>query len=287
MIAGNMIYRNLIQNLKQKYDLLAPKNTDLLKIILEAELAETVYNSNAIENSPLTLRETERIIAQEMVKRPTLREVYEARNLAVVMNNMASKGELCKELVLSWHKLLLTGIDDFIAGRFRANDEYVRVGYYIAPAPQHLDLAFDSLLRDYQNDFDGYFLDKITKFHLEFENLHPFNDGNGRIGRVIINYQLAQLGFPPIIIRGKEKVIYGKTFEVYRETKNIKPLLKIITLALLESFHKRLAYSENKKIITLSDYVKTQDRSAPAVFNAAKRQSIPAFRERNIWKIGV
>ncbi|MDO8515212.1 MAG: Fic family protein, partial [bacterium] len=245
-----------------------------------------VYNSNAIENSTLTLKETEQIIAQEMVKRPSLREIYEARNLAKIAQ-FKEKGELSKDLILIWHKTLLTDIDDFIAGRFRVNEEYVRVGYYIAPAPEHLDLAFTSFLTDYQSNFDGYFLDKITKFHLEFENLHPFNDGNGRIGRVIINYQLAQLGFPPIIIRGKEKVIYGKTFGVYRETKNIKPLLKIITLALLESFHKRLAYLEGKKIITLSDYVKSQNKSAPAVFNAAKRQSIPAFRQRGVWKIGV
>ena len=282
-----MSYHNLIHDLKQKYDKLAANKGDLLKIILEAELAETVYNSNAIENSTLTLKETEQIIAQEMVKRPSLREVYEARNLAMVMENMTQEGELTKGVILMWHKMLLTGIDDFIAGRFRANDEYVRVGYYIAPAPEHLDLAFTSFLTDYQNNFEGYFLDKITKFHLEFENLHPFNDGNGRIGRVIINYQLAQLGFPPIIIRGKEKEIYGRTFATYRETKNIKPFLKIVTLALLESFHKRLAYLEGKKIITLSDYVKSQNKPAPAIFNAAKRQSIPAFRERNVWKIGV
>lgn len=278
---------DLIHDLKQKYDKLAANKGDLLKIILETELAETVYNSNAIENSTLTLKETEQIIAQEIVKRPSLREIYEARNLAMVMENITQKGELTKDVILTWHKMLLTGINDFIAGRFRANEEYVRIGYYIAPAPEHLDLAFTSFLTDYQNNFDGYFLDKIAKFHLEFENLHPFNDGNGRIGRVIINYQLAQLSFPPIIIRGKEKEVYSKTFEIYRETKNIKQLLKIITLALLESLHKRLAYLESKKIITLSDYVKSQNKPAPAVFNAAKRQSIPAFRERNIWKIGI
>lgn len=265
----DMNYRNQIRELKQKYDQLSVKKGDLLKILLKIELAETVYNSNAIENSTLTLKETERIIAQEMVRRPSLREIYEARNLAMVMENMTQKGELTKELVLTWHKMLLTGIDDFIAGRFRSGDE------------------FDSFLSDYLTDFETYFLDKIAKFHLEFENLHPFNDGNGRIGRVIINYQLAQLGFPPIIIRGKEKEIYGRTFETYRETKNIKPLLKIITLALLESFNRRLAYLESKKIITLSDYVKGQKKPAPAIFNAAKRQSLPAFRERGVWKIGV
>ncbi|MDO8515002.1 MAG: Fic family protein, partial [bacterium] len=79
-----MSLKYLIRDLKQKYDQLAPKKTDLLKIILEAELAETVYNSNAIENSTLTLKETEQIIAQEMVKRPSLREIYEARNLAKI-----------------------------------------------------------------------------------------------------------------------------------------------------------------------------------------------------------
>ena len=60
----------------------------------------------------------------------------------------------------------------------------------------------------------------------------------------------------------------------------------ILALVLLESLHKRIAYLRGENIIALSDYIKKHKLSAPAVTNAAKRQTIPAFREREVWKIG-
>ena len=61
---------------------------------------------------------------------------------------------------------------------------------------------------------------------------------------------------------------------------------KILALALMESLHKRIAYLKGEKIITLSEYAKGHEKSAPAIFNAARRQNIPAFREKGVWKIG-
>jgi len=69
-------------------------------------------------------------------------------------------------------------------------------------------MMINNLLLEYSGNHEDYFLDKISRFHLEFENIYPFSDGNGRVGRALINYQLMQLGFPPIIIRDKEKQTY-------------------------------------------------------------------------------
>ena len=143
-----------------------------------------------------------------------------------------------------------------------------------------------SALRDYASDLDTYFLDKIAQFHMRFETVHPFCDGNGRMGRVIINFQLYQLGLPPLIIRDKEKDRYYQAFRDYLERSRIQSMERILALALLESMHKRLAYLRGDAIVRLSDYVRRRGLSAPSVTNAARRQTIPAFREKGVWKIG-
>ena len=282
--------RDRIKKLRNEYDKLKKGKDSLLALIDEAELPESVYNSNAIENSTLTLRETEKILLEVEVQRDmNIREVFEAKNLARVITYIRGKSqekEIDKELILLLHQMLIGGIDDSIAGRFRKQYEYVRVGTHIAPAPEHIELMVDVAIAEYSANMDAYFLEKIAKFHLDFETIHPFNDGNGRIGRVLISYQLMRQGFPMIIIRDKEKAQYYQTFADYRDRKNTKSMEKVLALALIESLHKRIAYLKGEKIITLSDHARSAKKSAPAIFNAARRQTIPAFREKGVWKIG-
>ena len=280
-----------IQALKEEYDALRPGKESLLSMIDEVEIPENVYNSNAIENSTLTLKETEKILLEQKLSRNvSLREVFEAKNLARVIEHTRKKvkeSELGKDLMVMFHQMLIGGIDDAIAGRFRGKGEYVRVGAYIAPAPEHVERMIETALLEYSSDLGTYFLDRIARFHLDFETIHPFCDGNGRIGRVIINFQLLQHGLPRIIIRNKEKDVYYRAFSDYREKKTTKTMEGILSLALVESLHKRLSYMRGERIIRLSEYIKQKGLSAPAVTNAARRQTIPAFREKGVWKIGL
>jgi Fic family protein len=282
--------KNYIKVLKSKYDQLSKGKASLLKVIDESELSESVFNSNAIENSTLTLKETERILmALEVSRNVSVREVFEANNLARVLEYIRSKTiepEISIEVILLLHKMLMGNINDAIAGRFRKKGEYVRVGTHIAPAPEHVGRMMESILTEFPADQSNYFTDKIARFHLDFETIHPFCDGNGRMGRVIINYQLGRFGFPNVIIRDKEKQTYYQAFGEYKDLKKNKAMEKIITLALTESLHKRIAYLQGDKISTLADYAKAYKKSINALLNAARRQTIPAFREKGVWKIG-
>lgn len=289
-MATSVLIKEKLKALRREYDRLKENKNSLLQIIDEAEIPESVYNSNAIENSTLTLRETEKILLEMEVSRNiSLREVFEAKNLAQVMEYVRSRAkekELSEDLILFLHKMLIGNIDESIAGRFRKENEYVRVGTHIAPAPEHIDHMIQNILLEYSSDHDAYFIDKVAKFHLDFETIHPFNDGNGRIGRVIINYQFLRFGFPNIIIRDKEKKTYHDAFREYRDDKKTKTMEKILGLALMESLHKRLAYLKGETIITLADYARQQDKPTSAILNAARRQTIPVFREKGVWKIG-
>lgn len=282
-----------IDLLKREYDFLKKNKESLLDIIFEAELPESVYNSNAIESSTLTISETEKILLNmEVSRNVSVREVFEAKNLAQVFEYIKKKingNSADRELILLLHKMLISNIDEGIAGRFRKQYEYVRVGTYIAPAPEHIEAMIISVLSEYSGNNSAYFLEKISKFHLDFEHIHPFCDGNGRIGRVLINYQLIQLGFPPIIIRDKGKASYYKSFEEYRNSDKKKTAMidRVISLALMESFHKRIAYLKGDKIIRLSESAEKKKESASVLLNKAKRQTIPAFREKGVWKIGL
>jgi len=279
-----------IKKLKLEYDTLRRGKDTLLQMIDDAEVPEMVYNSNAIENSTLTLKETERILLEMEISRDvSLREVYEAKNLSRVIGYIRTKVDvmdITKELILLLHKMLIGGINDDIAGRFRQKNEYVRIGTFIAPPPEHVEVLIENELTEYSSDLTKYFADKIALFHLKFESTHPFNDGNGRIGRVLMNYQLQRLGFPMIIIRDKEKQAYYKGFQAFNDDRNTKPMEKVVSLALTESLHKRNTYLKGESITFLSEYAKKSKKSVSALLNAARRQSIPAFREKGIWKIG-
>jgi Fic family protein len=278
-----------INQLKQEFDTLKKGKDSLLDILFETELSEAVYNSNAIEGSTLTIAETEKILMEmEASRHVSIREVFEAKNLARVFEYIKNKvdiKDINKKLILLLHKILIENINENISGRFRKKNEYVRVGMHIAPAPEHIDRMIESVLVEYSSNHNKYFLEKIAQFHLEFENIHPFIDGNGRIGRVLINYQLTQLGFPPIIIRDKEKDLYYKSFGEYKNNQEPASMEKILTLALLESMHKRIAYLKGNTIVKLSEYAKAEKESTSVLLNKAKRQTISAFREKGIWKI--
>ncbi|MSU75813.1 MAG: Fic family protein, partial [Candidatus Magasanikbacteria bacterium] len=263
----------------------------LLQLLSEAEVAEQVYNSNAIENSTLTLEETEKILLQiDLDRYITEREIFEAKNLARVVSYIdtrAKEQELGLEVILSLHKMLIANIRDDIAGRFRNDNEFVRVGSHIAPNPKEVVGRLQKMLAEYNAASHTNIIKRIASLHLAFEYTHPFCDGNGRIGRVINNYLLLREGFVPINIKFIDRNKYYEAFREFDNTGTTAIMESIVGKALTNSYHKRLAYLEGAHIITLAEYAKINKLSHSNLINKANRQTIEAFLEKGVWKIGV
>jgi Fic family protein len=282
---------NKINSLRERYYNASIGKAALLKLISETEVAEQVYNSNAIENSTLTLEETEKILLQiDLDRFISEREMFEAKNLARVVSYIdkrAKEQELTLDVILSLHKMLISNIRDDVAGRFRKDNEFVRVGDHIAPNPQEVMGRLEKMLAEYNAASHENIIKRIATLHLTFEYTHPFVDGNGRIGRVINNYLLIREGFVPINIKFIDRNKYYDAFEEHNKKGSSAIMEGIVGKALTNSYHKRLAYLEGKKIITLSDYAKSNKLSHSNLINKATRQTIEAFLEKNVWKIGI
>ena len=163
----NQVTKDRINNLSQEYHKLATKHKEAIKEFIISELPEMVYNSNAIENSTLTLEDTEDILIRNQIRTDhEIREIYEAKNLASVIEYLMDnpEKEISIELILKLHKTLLTNIRDEIAGRFRSGKEWVRVGTHIGANPDFVNGFMYELVEKYNSDTDEYFLDKIACF---------------------------------------------------------------------------------------------------------------------------
>ncbi|MEK9185768.1 MAG: Fic family protein [Patescibacteria group bacterium] len=281
---------NKINTLRERYYKASMGKEALVKLISEAEIVDQVYNSNAIENSTLSLEETEKILLQiDLDRYISERELFEAKNLARVVSYIdkrAKEQELGPDVILSLHKMLISNIRDEIAGRFRMGDERVRVGSHIAPPAQEIDSGIQKMFSEYNAKAQENIIKRIARLHLAFEYLHPFNDGNGRIGRVINNYQLIREGFVPINIKFIDRKKYYDAFKEFGEKGVTAIMEEIVAKALTNSYHKRLAYLEGKKIVPLVEYAKAHKLSHSNLINKANRQTIESFFEKGVWKIG-
>lgn len=282
---------SMIDSLRERYIRALPGKESLSALLSEAEVVEQVYNSNAIENSTLSLEETEKILLQiDLDRFISERELFEAKNLARVVSYIQTKAkseEMNLDMLLLLHKMLISNIRDDIAGQFRQDKEYVRVGNYIAPPPDQVIPLLSNMFIEYHAKSSDSIVTRIARLHLMFEHIHPFVDGNGRIGRVLNNYTLIREGYVPINIKFIDRARYYDAFKAYDVDRNVTQMEDIVGKALTNSYHKRLAYLEGRRIISLAEYAKERRLGRTNVINKAHRQTIEAFLENGVWKIGI
>lgn len=169
------------------------------------------YNTNAIEGSTITMEEVREIIENKIAPNKPLRDIKETEmHNKVFLKMLDKKQKISKSLINQWHKEIFGNTKLDIAGKYR--DYLVRIGSYLAPNWQDVEKLMKRFFRDIENIKINP-VEKAARTHYRFEKIHPFGDGNGRIGRLIMNYVLWCAKYPMLIIEYTKRKSYYKAFE--------------------------------------------------------------------------
>ncbi len=229
----------ILSKIKEKF-VKEPKIT--LENRYEAFSALFTYNSTAIEGNTLTLQETTRLLFQNIVPSgKSLREINETINHKKAFDYILDyKEDITKEFILELHKLVVTNtlkpeLNSQI-GRYRNVQVFITGVLWFPPKPAEVHQRMTSLLTWYtKNKKKLHPLILASYFHSEFEKIHPFVDGNGRVGRLLMNFILHKNKYPMINIPNSIKYKYYETLEKAQTKNNLKPFVKFMIELLKEN----------------------------------------------------
>jgi len=177
--------------------------------VFESFLINFAVNSTSIEGNTITLKQAYNLFKENILpKNKTLREVYDLTNTKKVIEYLKEKKpKIDAELIIKIHDMLLENID--MRKGFRNQDIKI-LGQPFKPSPARYVRADINTLLDWYNENKGKLHPLILAilFHHKFENIHPFSDGNGRTGRVLMNHILDLLRCPPIVISNRHREQY-------------------------------------------------------------------------------
>ena len=182
------------------------------KDYLEDLITRSTYHSNAIEGSTLTYAETYAILYNDnsfKIEGKEPREIYEAINhkkaLELVFKNLQNDEGFDERFIKELNETINRDIKD--TEGYRTVQVFIQGSEHIPPEPEKVPNLMMYYIYNYNHDEQDIFA-KIAKYHIEFEKIHPFEDGNGRTGRLLLNYELLKNNIPPVVISKKDRVKY-------------------------------------------------------------------------------
>ncbi|MDU5598021.1 MAG: Fic family protein [Lachnospiraceae bacterium] len=212
-----------IDRKKAELDSRRPLTAGEVARLNEEFIVEYTYNSNAIEGNTLTLRETDLVLRGLTIDRKPLKDHMEAvghkEAFDFVSELVKDNVPISEGIIKQIHCLVL-------ADKREDRGVYRRVPVRIMGAqhepvqPYLIEPKMEQLLYDFAASTE-HIVTKLARFHIEFEDIHPFIDGNGRTGRLLVNLELMKSGFPPIDIKFTDRIAYYNAFDEYHVKHNL------------------------------------------------------------------
>ncbi len=232
-----------IDRKKKELDAKRPLTEGEVERLTEEFVVEYTYNSNAIEGNTLTLRETDMVLRGLTIAQKPLKDHMEAvghkEAFDYVLDLVKDREPLSERVIKQIHYLVL-------ADKKQDRGVYRKVPVRIMGAkhepvqPYMIQPKMEELLASYKNSTE-HIIPRLARFHIEFEGIHPFIDGNGRTGRLLVNLELMKVGFPPIDIKFTDRVAYYNAFDEYYEKHNLSVMEKLFAGYMNERLDKDLA----------------------------------------------
>ena len=215
-----------IDRKKKELDNKRPLTEGEISRLNEEFIIEYTYNSNAIEGNTLTLRETDLVLRGLTIDQKPLKDHMEALGhkeafdfvSELVKNNIPISESVIKQI----HYLVLADKKND-RGVYRKIPVRIMGAKHEPVQPYLIEPKMEQLLIDF-NKSTEHIVTKLARFHIEFESIHPFIDGNGRTGRLLVNLELMKAGFPPIDIKFTDRIAYYNAFDEYHTKHNLSKM---------------------------------------------------------------
>ena len=192
----------------------------------EEFVVEYTYNSNAIEGNTLTLRETDLVLRGLTIDQKPLKDHMEAvghkEAFEYVSELVKDNVPISENVIKQIHFLVLADKKDD-RGVYRRVPVRIMGAQHEPVQPYLIEPKMVQLLRDFTESTE-HIVTKLARFHIEFEGIHPFIDGNGRTGRLLVNLELMKAGYPPIDIKFTDRITYYNAFDEYYVKHNLSAM---------------------------------------------------------------
>lgn len=223
----------LLKQIEEKKKLLdekRPLTEGEVERLMEEFTIEYTYNSNAIEGNTLTLRETDIVLRGLTIDKKPLKDHMEAvghkEAFDFVRDLVKEKVPLSERIIKEIHYLVLADKRED-RGVYRRVPVRIMGAKHIPVEPYLIQSKMEELLKRYEEPINESIIMKLARFHIEFEGIHPFIDGNGRTGRLLVNMELMKAGYPPIDIKFTDRIAYYDAFDAYYTNDNVSMMTKL------------------------------------------------------------